>query len=60
MFKIGDTVVLNSDGPHMTVKATALDPSNSVECVVCVWFNEQVDYREASFPCVCVKHVTVK
>jgi uncharacterized protein YodC (DUF2158 family) len=43
-FKIGDTVMLNSGGPAMTVEQTP-DP----KCVCTVWITESGERRNGSF-----------
>lgn len=46
-FKIGDVVMLNSGGPHMTVNAIDLEGKNVVRCM---WFVDPGEPRYGTFP----------
>ena len=50
-YKIGDTVILKSGGPIMTIVDIDIN-TNQVECC---WFNEQNDRQIEEFPIDTIK-----
>ena len=52
--KLGDTVVLNSGGPVMTV--TGLNAGYSDHDIVCSWFLENGERKSDVFPPESLKH----
>jgi uncharacterized protein YodC (DUF2158 family) len=55
-YVMGDVVILNSGGPHMSVIRYSVE--DGCTYVACVWFNKDGSVATAGFPELCIRLIT--